>query len=218
MAKDKRGQLATTFTRRERGSSVPFSIKRVTLRDGSSGIAHGLDLSNAEIPDKTYFGEATGAVLVDDTVRVMFCQPKLGGVLRSLVLVVMPPSSAMIFSKSLGGMKNPSVEEIIAQTKISPKRLFDLPVSEPEQTAVLTANVVAVAIHGHESCLDFYHVNAFAHFAAQSAKANQINLEPIVRIIMNTGLLLALKHRLDELESELRASGQALEEVENVAE
>jgi len=212
MTKQKSGHLVHSSQRRERGTAVPLSFTRVKLKDGSSGQVVGLDLSQAEVPDKSYFGEACGTDYVGDSVRIMFAQPKLsGGELRSLVLISMPPPSAKQFAQSIERMKNPTIQEIIASVHVPPKQLMAIPLTEPDQTASLTANLVAVGVHGHESCLDFYHANAFAHLAAQS-NSSQMFLEPVVRVNTHTGLLYSLLVRLNELSAQF-PKAELVEEV-----
>ncbi len=216
MVKAKSGHLVETWQRRERGTAVPLSLHRIKLRDGSSAEVHGIDLTNADIPDKSYFGESCGVDYSDDLVRVMFAQPKLGGDgLRSLVLITMTPPAAAQFGKSLEKMTNPSLESLVGQTKITDKALSKFPTNEPEQTAALIADMVAVAVHGQECCLDFYHANAFSHLAAQRANASQLYLEPVVRVTTSSGLLLSLMRRLKQLRSQFPASIDIAEEEEH---
>jgi hypothetical protein len=185
------------------------------LRDGTPADAYGIDLTNADVPDKTYFGECCGADYFGGVARIMFAQPKIGGgpTLRSLVLISMTPPAAAYFSKSLEEMRNPSLEEIVSQVKIPEKALSEFPPAEPEQTASLIANIVAVAVHGHECCLDFYHANAFSHLAAQKSNLNHLFLEPVVRVTTSTALLLSLMRRLQELRTHFPATPDLPEEV-----
>lgn len=202
--------------RRERGSAVPLTTYQVKLADGSGAVHYGVDLTNAEIPDKTYFGEIGGVDYHRNVVRIMFAQPKLGTEeLRSLVIISMNPHAAAYFSKSLDGMGSPSLEEILATFHGDPQALSAFPKEEPDQTASLIANIVAAAVHSYECCLDFYHVNAFAHLAVKNiAKARELYLEPVVRIQTSSALLLSLKTRLAQMRKDYPTLA-AVEEVPN---
>ncbi len=187
---------------------------RVTLSDGSSGEVQGLDLSQAEVPDKSYFGETCGVEYKDGAVRIMFAQPKLGGTeLRSLVLISMPLQSARFFAKSFEKMQKPTLDEILTVARIEERPLSEFPATEPEQTALLTANVAALAVRGEETCLDFYHANAFAYLMNQRGNHNELTLEPVVRVNMGTGLLAGLKRRLKEVIAKLPVLDKAEEEL-----
>lgn len=198
MGKHQRGgQLVQTFARREKGTPVPVTTRQVTLKDGTAGTVHGINLSEAEVPDRTYVGETCGAICENNMVKITFAQPKLGGGLRSLVIISMTPLAATQFLHSIERLQSPSLEEIAAKSNITEEPLSDLPTSEPEQTASLIANMVAAAFSGRETCMDFYHANAFTIAALPAT--SKMHLEPVVRINTRTSLMLALVHRLQEL-------------------
>ena len=214
MTKQKSSHLVQTAQRRERGTAVPVSTRRVTLADGMSVELQGINLANADVPDRSYFGEICGVRYLNQAVTLMFAQPKLGDDgLRSLVLIAMTPSSGAHFTKSLDDLRNPSLEEIVKQSNIEDRPLSEFPREEPEQTAALTANIVAVAIHGHECCLDFYHANAFSHAAAR--QSNQMYLDPVVRVTTYTALLWSLQRGLRELKKGYPRDALLIEEVAN---
>ncbi len=198
--------LAPTFSRRERGTPLRVTSEQIKLKDGSTGFVHGINLYDAEVPDKTYLAECCGARFENATVRLMFGQPKLGGGMRSLVLISMSPTAVGQFLDMVNALQGPSLDDLVKMTGITPEPLSELPGTEPEQTAALIANMVAAAFANTETCLDFYHANAFTMASLQ--KTNQAYIEPIVRINTRTALFASLAKRLNDMRSEFPADAQ----------
>lgn len=155
-----------------------------------------MNLSTADIPERTYEGDVSGATYERELVRIMFAQPKLGGGLRSLVIITMTPIAVAQFLNMIDSLEKPSLAEIVANVKINPESLTDFPKTEPDQTAALRANVVAAAFSGQEACFDFYYASPFS--AAAISSTSQLNLEPIVRINTHTSVSISLIARLRE--------------------
>src|SRR5437868_6498460 len=95
------GHLIQRIARRERTTPIPVAVQRVRLKDGSAGEVHSLNLSEADVPDRTYFGEGCSAKYENESVSIAFAQPKLGGGLRSLVIIAMTPPAAAQFVRSI---------------------------------------------------------------------------------------------------------------------
>ncbi len=191
MAKQARNDPLIRYAARpERGVSIPVVPRRVILPDGKTATAGAIDLASAEVPERSYLAQACGAKYERYTVTIMLAQPKLDGGFRNLVLIAMTPSSVAQFLLSVDEMSNPSLKEIAEQIKIEPEPISQFPTTEPEQTATLPANMIAVAISGHDTCMDFYNANAFSQIKVRTS--NQINLEPMVRVTLTTALFMAL--------------------------
>jgi transcriptional regulator with XRE-family HTH domain len=206
------GHLIQRIARRERTSPIPVTTQKVRLRDGTQGEVQTLSLSDADVPDRTYFGEVCSAKYDNEALSLAFAQSKLGQAqLRSLVIISMTPNAAAQFLRSLEEMRNPSLEDIAKLSNISPQPLSSFPTDEPEQTASLIANVVAVAISGRETCMDFYHANAFTHLTVRETK--QMFLEPVVRVNIRTQSMLSLVRRLQELRGDFPSDAMAFEEA-----
>ncbi len=106
-------------------------------------------------------------------------------------------------------MQNPGLDAIAKAVGLRPEPLLKYPGEEPEQTASLIANMCAVAISGRETCMDFYHANAFAHATVQETK--QMYLEPVVRVNTRTSLVLSLVEFLQEVRGKFPSDATALE-------
>lgn len=204
------------WKRRERGTPVPYSVRQVKLGDGSKVAVHSVDLGEAEVPDKTYFAVECGVDYARGLVRLMFCQPKLNGKsFRSMVLITMSPTSIANFSRSLEGIKDPSLEDIVSKNMIQERDLLPVPDEEPESTAELNANIAAIAIHGSETCLDFYSAGPFSHLHAQRSGSKELVLEPIVRITVGTAVMISLRNHLRKLTDQLAEQGEVAKEIED---
>ncbi len=195
MGKGNRGHVQT-LVRRERGIAVPVSARKVTLPDGSVITEHGIDLSNIEVPDRVYEGEAAGAFFENGLVKVMFAQPKLGprGGLRSLVILTMTPQAVRQLVNLIDALDSPSLPEIAQTVNLEPAPLMEYPEEEPDQTASLRASMAAVAFSGQDAALDFYYSNAFS--VAYVKRTSQLHLEPVVRVNTYTALCLSLYEKL----------------------
>jgi hypothetical protein len=201
MRKPKGGQVVH-FTRREPGTGLPVETRHVKLPDGSTGTAHAVNLSSADVPDRTYVAEIAGVEYSDFTVRIMFAQPRLGGGgLRSMVLLALTPRSVHQFVESIENMGKPTLDEICSGERIDPEKLTAFPAEEPAQTAEFFANLVASAFTGREATLDFYHASAFA--ISNLKTTNKLYVQPIVRVNARTALVVSLLRRLQELRAEL---------------
>ena len=53
--------VAPAISRRERGTPLRVTSEQIKLKDGSTGFVHGINLYDAEVPDKTYLAECCGA-------------------------------------------------------------------------------------------------------------------------------------------------------------
>lgn len=205
MVKSSKSSSAIThFARRERGVTVPINVQSIKLPDGTAGAVAGIDLSSAEVPEREYLvADACGVEFKNDVLRIMFAQKKLGGELRSMVLISMTPLAANQFIRSVEKMGTPGLDEIAKLVGLVDEPLSEFPAEEPEQTAALPASIVAVAVSGRDVCMDFYHMSAFAHVTLRDGNAKNLNLSPMVRITsMRTSLLVSLVHRLKELRKE----------------
>lgn len=199
--------------RRERGTPLKVEAKRVTLPDGATGQVLSMALGEAEVPDRSYLAEACALTYDHDTMRIAFAQPKLDGKgLRTLLLIAMTPNAAANFLRSMREMKDPTLVEIAATVGLKAEPLITFPTEEPDQTAPVIANVVAVAVQARETTMDFYHANAFSHMHVRQDK--EIYLEPVVRVNVRTALVLSMVERIEQLRAEFPPSDVAVAQAE----
>lgn len=199
MAKpSKTGVLMRPSSRRKEGFPVPVETRHITLPDGTTGEAYGLNLSEVEVPDRHYHARTCGIDIARDTVELLFAQPRRDDPnrLRTLLVVSMPMMATLPFIDSIDRLQNPSLAEIASRAHITlePVSTFH---AEADQTVEVDANIIAAGFSGNESCLDFYHASAFSIAALPST--NRLNLIPVVRVNSRTSLILGLIARLREL-------------------
>src|SRR3977135_2022807 len=109
MAKQLKTGHLVTRVRRERGTPLPITKHKITLANGETAEYHGINLTEAEVPDRSYWGAGGGAKYENDALVMWFGQPKLGGGLRSLVIITMNPQAAAQLTHSLNGMREPTL-------------------------------------------------------------------------------------------------------------
>ena len=175
------------------GTLVDIVVDNFVTADGSPVTNIGLNLSEAQVPDRKYVADACAVVTVHGTVKLMFGQERVvGKTWRSLVLVQMTVESA---SRFLGSLQQPggalNAPNLVA-SKYGPESLT-ADVVEPDgqgQAITLGANLVAVSMNENEACLDFYQASPFSLGAAIQSK--KLALDPIVRIDIRATLFFAL--------------------------
>lgn len=74
-------------------------------------------------------------------------------------------------------------------------------VEEPPapQTVALAANMLIIAFSGREAVMDFYHASPFV--LSQVQNNGKFAVDPVVRVILPSGLLLSLIAKMDEFKA-----------------
>ncbi|MBI3372170.1 MAG: hypothetical protein HY017_10500 [Betaproteobacteria bacterium] len=178
-------------------------VQQAAIRtDGTTVAVIGINLAQAPVPDRRYIAEVGSVNYSDDDIKLLFGQRKIswGSTLRSLVVIHMSSRAVRQFLRSVKGLKEPSLSEIMDKLGIRREAVEGSLGEEPEQTVAFAANVVAVAISGREACLDFYHISSFAMAAA--AHSAKIPIDPVVRVDLRTGLFEALIGALYKIEAD----------------
>jgi len=135
----------------------------------------------------------------DDSVHLMFAQRKhsvpadAGGaaVLRSLLIVSMSTQGALMFLRSCKDF-TPELRKYARERSFT-KELTEFS-EEPGQTVALAANMILVAYSGREACMDMYMASPFV--LSQLSKNGKFAVRQVVRIILSSGLLLAILEKL----------------------
>ncbi len=194
-------EILQTLTRREKGTSIPITTRHVTLPDGTAGAVHGINLQEAEIPDRHYLATACGVIYSNERLRLLFAQQYLDATgLRNLVIINMAPLAAVQFLQAIRALNQPSLDDIAQRSHIEKQPLIEIHSDAEEQTVELPANVIAAAFSGRDASLDFYHASVSSLAAALST--NRIALEPVVRINLDTSLVISLVARLEQLSAD----------------
>lgn len=184
-----------TTARQGEGALVSVEVRSDARADGTTISGLALDISQAPVPDRQYAANVCDVVYQDDGILFMVGQRKLrSDELRSLLLIPMPLERAQHFMESVDGMDQPSVADILKTIRTRPGTATTIS-REPEQTYVLPANIVGVAVTGGETCMDFYHVSSFSMLAVKGG-SGKLALNPVVRVLLHTALFVALAEQL----------------------
>jgi hypothetical protein len=154
-----------------------------------------LDMLQAQVPDRRYVADCGTVLRSGDVFRLVFAQSKTSPTgLRSVIDVQMMRPAVSMFLSSLE-----TVQENLTQGQAQPLALLGS-YEEPSQAVGLAANVVPIAFSGSEACMDFYQMSAF--MMSTLAKGADVYAEPVVRVTLPTGLLIALIAKLTTLASQ----------------
>ncbi len=143
---------------------IDVTTASVAGADGQLGVALGVDLSKAQVPDRRYAADVCSVARVRGTVKVMFGQERVDGSgWRTLLVIEMSEVAISQFLQSVDSMKNPTLEQIAAGSNFQPEELTEASEpTQPNQAVSLVANLVLTAFAGNEACIDFYHMSPFA--------------------------------------------------------
>lgn len=173
--------------------------KHATRSDGhplpykSSGDMLGVNVSEAPVPERRYAADVASVVVQNADIRVIFGQQGVTGELDTALVLRMSQLAARQWLESVDVMTSPNLDEIAKGMGLKPLSL-GLGDGKPSQQALMAVNIVGVAVAGFETCLDFYHASAFAMMASQST--NMLEVQPIVRVFLNTALFVSLIHEI----------------------
>jgi hypothetical protein len=207
----KKGQQLTASRRVRPGEGVVMEGQRsvVPSASGSSMVSITVDLSSAPVPDRKYVAD-TGSVFNDGfSVQMCFCQRRIGREteLRSLLVIHFDYQAIANFVKANKSFVTQA--RAFAQAEGLPTmQLFDI-VEEPTQTVALTANIMAVSHSGRDACMDLYHASPFVFHEMKNG--GPFAAEPIVRVNMNTSLLVAIIAKCEELAPKLPVKTEELQ-------
>ena len=167
------------------------------LGRSQDAVSFGLDISAAPVPQRRYAAELCQVSYVYNDVRFIFGQRNISNEgLNSALVVRMSPLATGQLLKSIEEMSSPGLEAIAKTMGISATPL--MPISQqPAQMANVVANLVAIAVSGYETCIDFYHASAFAMRMAADTKT--FSVEPIVRVDIQTSIFLSMVQELQTI-------------------
>jgi len=197
MGKTSKSQIATLL-RREPGFAAPIVTRPIKLPNGGVASEIGIDLSQAEVPERTYFGDVCGIEYVHETVRIIFGQLKRSGKPLSLVTISLSPQSILQFIETVDRMTEPSFAELLQIGSINSEPLLDF-IDDPEDAANMKASLVAIALAGPDACLDFYDASPFVVAQARRSPSGKMMLRGVVRIDTRTAIMMSVMDRLKEI-------------------
>lgn len=186
-------------TRRGEGVEVAVTHYAKFGTDGTSVMSLGMDMSAAPVPDRQYVADVYSVASSRHGISLLFGQEKIGGGLRSLLIVQMPINMISEFVESIDGMTEPNLAEVLSQRGMQPEAPAVIQV-EPAQTLSLKANMLTAAFTNGEACMDFYNMSAFVTSALiRHRDHTKGHILPVVRVELASAQLWGLADSLRPL-------------------
>jgi hypothetical protein len=192
-----------------RGSNVgPVQIR--VNQSGQLIMAEiGIDFSKADVPDRSYYADHCEVQRARAGISLLFGKlaPKCDH-LRTQVDIIFPDD---LFVKQLWGSTRDMHQQL--ESSVFKGRLDHVgEVASTDKVQTFRANNVFIGIWTDEVVADFYYLSPRdLHYVRTGAQA-EVGLEPVLRIVMSSGLLLEFFDKCRILVSELET---AHEEVIN---
>jgi hypothetical protein len=156
-----------------------------------------LDVTQAPVPQRRYSADTAFVVYGGTDVKFVFAQTCLfGDGFESALAVRVNPQAFADLVSSLRVAKAAELSRVADVLKIKPEGLTEVK-TRPVHTVNVVANVFGFAIAGHETCIDFYHANAFA--IGKSEGATKLEVEPVVRVDLRTSLFMSLVSKAEDI-------------------
>ncbi|HVA76755.1 MAG TPA: hypothetical protein VNF27_02625 [Candidatus Binataceae bacterium] len=182
------------------GKEIEVIRRAVPQTDGTTVYEFDIDISHAPVPDRRYLADAAAILFSGGAVRLVLGQQRLlsPNDLRSAVVVFLSAQAVTQFLRSCKDF-HPVVSKYAEQHHMV-EPIADIQ-TEPEHTTFITSNVILTAFSGREACLDFYNSSPFVLAVAQ--RGGKWALDPILRVDLSTGLLVAILDKMESLKSGL---------------
>jgi hypothetical protein len=209
---ERRGLPVRYYSRPGEGVIIETSRKMIPLPNGTSSFEISLDMGSAPVPERKYVANTASVTFEGEFVSMLFGQHTVGTRprrLRTLIVISVSSAGALSFLKSL--------EPISAQLKIlreqlgSGLALEDIEEEPPApQTVALAANLIVLSFSGREAVIDYYHASPYV--LSQLQMNGKLAVDPVVRVILPSGLLLSIIAKVDALKEKF-----PLDELERAA-
>lgn len=182
----------------------PLSLTPIVGGGSGRGQQMGLNMDTAPIPPRRYSADLCKLSFSGREAKLIFGQISVfDESLESALVIRMNPDAVMHFADSMRSMINPTLDEVAKILSLEDESLSTIS-SRPLQTVSMVANVVGIAVAGHETTLDFYHASAFAIKKSQTPSLPDngftLEVEPVVRVDMRTSLFIAVVNEINEIE------------------
>jgi hypothetical protein len=193
----RRGALAPSF------SSGPVHFRVIQDRGPQTIAELGVDYSKAEIPDRSYYADYVDVERARSGISILFGKLIPGTArLRTQVEIVFPDD---MFLKQLWGTSR-DLHKTLADIQ---GRLRMEPIGRAEETdkvQTFRANNVFMGTWGDEAVTDFYYLSPRDFFYVKAGSKSNVDLEPVLRVVMYPGLLLEFLDNAKKLIPALESS------------
>ncbi len=177
------------------GHQVDFVVGATT----GGSLSGSVDLSAAPVPERKFACDEAGLCVEPDGLRLLLAQKQpIGDELLSMLVINMSPESAAQFVASISANFFEEVRSLSPRNTAG--RLVEFN-SNAKQTVVLTSSFLMAGYSGGSACIDFFYASPFS--VQNMAVLKKLSLEPVVRVNLKTGSLLAL---IDGIKTVVRES------------
>jgi hypothetical protein len=174
-------------------------------RHADGSVRYSVNLNNAPAPQRRYVADIATVEYNGLEVNIVFAQTKVFGVgIESALSVKINLNSIKDIVQTLYVNAQADLQQARERIRLKDEVLVNV-TSEPAHSAKLIANIANLAIAGHETCIDFYHLNAYAN--AKLMNSSKLDLEAVVRVDLRTSLFVPLSAALGKI-SERIAEGE----------
>jgi hypothetical protein len=203
-------QFHRVTSRPGEGTSVGFVLKHSSNTDGTAVVKLQLNLNTARVPDRRYVANSAAVVQEGDRLTLIFGQTKLGGGgYRSLLLLELSSTYARQFIQASAAMLKTAIQ--YAEKHGVPRaKLAEIREDVPGQTVPFAANIATAGFTGRDACMDYYYASPFSVQIA--GQGGEFQADPVVRVNLPTGLMIAIYERLFELKNSLPRESSDSEE------
>ncbi|VXC71079.1 hypothetical protein MASSI9I_90412 [Massilia sp. 9I] len=169
--------------------------------DGS--VRYAVNLNNAPVPQRRYVADIATVDYNGFEVNIVFAQTKIFGQgLESALSIKINLNAFNDIVRALYVNVQSELERARQLIKLKDEQLVQVN-AEPAHSAKLIANVANFALSGHETCIDFYHVNAYAN--AKLATSSKLDIEAVVRVDLRTSLFAPFSVELGKIAERIAA-------------
>lgn len=180
----KNTSLQRISTRPGEGYAVDLTI----VSTDKNNVVGTMDMSSLPVPDRRFASDAANIRVDGHQVKLLFAQKQpVGDDLLSMLIVTMAPESVVQLLETLNDKFMGTLREYLS--KLPAVELETFKANAPQSVALMSS-VALVGFTGSTACLDFYFASPFS--VQQLATIRKLSLEPVVRVTIPTGVLLAL--------------------------
>ena len=175
---------------------VKVGREHVVGPDGRAFTKLMIRMDDADIPSRQFTADRGWLHRDGDTTWLLFGQAgPFGDRIQSVIRINLSPEAVHMFIESCSEFL-PTVRGFCDRFRVAQVGL-DAPKEGPGANAglaVMTANIIQAAQNARESVMDFYLLDAVAVRAAarRDVEPEQTSVEPVVRVLLPTGLMLPL--------------------------
>lgn len=177
------------------GEGHLVEVSRLSVAKDGQSQQFGIDLQSLPVPDRRLSCDTVSFVRTDYMVKLLFAQKEVVGEgYLAMVVVQMTFDAIHNFLRSVNTLEAGLKELMNGQYPTGEVVQIK---EKPQQSAVVTANLVFAGYSGTDACLDFYYTSPFSIKSINIL--NKVSVEPVVRINVPTHLLVAMYSSLQKI-------------------